>query len=500
MLRIRIAGRTFELHTARLAETFPRLGAVREELLRRPEATPASVDSYLERRLGQIFRRFYERYGTDLVRRVGRLGQLRVEVEALYNRIVNGELGGPGVASESERIFAELQREMDGIRSPSNALNATPADDLVLAEAPRGPGAPGAELPWIGGRAPATAAEAREYALGPYREHVAQMDGATRALLERAAERLPRELRQRLGSEDLGASARRWLDAIVDRMRRDGASADEIARLREAIDRVNDRHRARRVGEERRVHAERLATIPDPELRAAMEAMPADVFERTYPPETLAELWKMFRARERGYPFQRYLWYLRRWVRGLAGEFAAAFAFGREVVFLKGPGWDVTVRGTDAVAVDIVSGRTYLIDNKAYLAETVQEVSALTRNLPRNLLEDAAAFEGTIAPHEDVPPAVHDAIGRIRRAAERIRNEVTHPPGVDPESINLSAEHHQNRIGEILAQEGIERVVTNSGGNLRRLGFRLDRMTNMRLVDANGIGALLRPPPDVPGN
>src|SRR5271170_1116589 len=112
-------------------------------------------------------------------------------------------------------------------------------------------------------------------------------------------------------------------------------------------------------------------------------------------------------------------------VRGLVGEFTAAFELGDEgMVLLKAPDDNVTIPGTDLVGVTR-RGRTWLIDNKALTADEVESVTSLTSNISKNVADDAkdiAADVRKVAQKKRTP--LDQRVARAARNLERAKKAI----------------------------------------------------------------------------
>ncbi|MET8850184.1 hypothetical protein [Amycolatopsis sp. NPDC004625] len=149
-------------------------------------------------------------------------------------------------------------------------------------------------------------------------------------------------------------------------------------------------------------------------------------------------------------------------VRGLLGERTATFQLADDAWILKVPDLNVTVGGTDFVAVDLRTGEVWFGDNKALSSRGLGEVSSLIDNIVDNMAADVAEFGSWLQRDEvPLPPKLVDA---IRRAAEASAEVSAYVSQVRPEEI--TSDRVQRRIGKILARRGVGRVVTNAGGEL----------------------------------
>lgn len=197
---------------------------------------------------------------------------------------------------------------------------------------------------------------------------------------------------------------------------------------------------------------------------------------------TLRRLWIQYRLLQAGrgtaLTFEEYVTILGRHFRGNFGEFEVAFRLGRTHILLKAPDGLVTLPGTDLVAIPRTGGDLLLIDNKALAAAQVDEVSALTRNLPRNIGMDLNEFS-RLANDADVPVHMQLAINRLTRAQTQLQPILQ---GLTREQIAAPAV--QAQIDAVLRANRIQRVVTNAGGNVQGLSADLQAI-GLDLRDLN---------------
>ena len=190
---------------------------------------------------------------------------------------------------------------------------------------------------------------------------------------------------------------------------------------------------------------------------------------------------------------------MRTHVKGLLGEFTAAFNLPEGFGLLKQPDTNVTARGTDFVAFNPHTGEFLFGDNKAYARESISSVSSLERNFLVNLEKDLAFFDEQLAKPENAAdparPALSAAVERARDALARIKEipevaEVLQEPGLTEAERAarvrdvLGREAVQQRVTDICDSHRIRRVVTNAAGRLERIGPGLQRR-GVDLVDVN---------------
>ena len=164
---------------------------------------------------------------------------------------------------------------------------------------------------------------------------------------------------------------------------------------------------------------------------------------------------------------------------GMLGEYEVAFRKGEQLILLKAPDGLVTIPGTDLVAIERATGDVLLIDNKAlHSAEDVSKVDALTRNLRGNVKSDLSAF-GQASGDGRLPSQVDGALARLQKARDAI----------DAKYGTLSKEAFEYPIVQadvtaILQQNGVRRVVTNAGGEVRGLSQELQAI-GFEFMDLN---------------
>jgi hypothetical protein len=163
---------------------------------------------------------------------------------------------------------------------------------------------------------------------------------------------------------------------------------------------------------------------------------------------------------------------MRTQIRGMLGEYSAAFRLGEDFWVLKAPGHDVTTPGTDFVVVAKATGEIWFCDNKALSDNSLGRVSSLVDNLAKNIADDVLEFGPAIEQETlPVPPQVTTAVGRSLEAAAEI-DVVTR--GRTPEEIR--SPEIQGQIKAICDRHGVRRVVTNAGGELSQLSTALSQL------------------------
>lgn len=197
--------------------------------------------------------------------------------------------------------------------------------------------------------------------------------------------------------------------------------------------------------------------------------------------DILRRLWLQYwsRATRPRVDFEEYVSIISRHFRGNYGEWEVAFRLGESHIFLKAPDRLVTLPGTDLVAIARGGDEVLLIDNKAFLGlPEIDNVNALTRNLPKNLSMDLTEL-GKLAGRQDLPTEFSKAMGKLQRARDDIASKLgtlTREQLEDPKV--------QAQIDAILKEHGVRRVVTNAGGVVQGISAEL-RAIGLELMDLN---------------
>jgi hypothetical protein len=213
------------------------------------------------------------------------------------------------------------------------------------------------------------------------------------------------------------------------------------------------------------------ATVLDNEARLLAEAIDGSALAfrvREGAGSTLQHLWLRFRINKMPGPltaaqareaFVEYVGHASKNFLGNYGEFEVAFRLGRTHILLKAPDGLVNLPGTDLVAIPRTGGPTLIIDNKALNAAQVDSVTALTRNLGGNFLDDLDEFE-KLAGDANVPVHLKLTINRMTRA----RAELEAAGLLELSRSAKRSEAVQKQIIDILKKNDLEVVVTNAGG------------------------------------
>lgn len=174
---------------------------------------------------------------------------------------------------------------------------------------------------------------------------------------------------------------------------------------------------------------------------------------------------------------------MRTHVRGMVGEFSAAFQLGPDFWVLKGPDFDVTVPGTDYVVVSKANGEIWFCDNKTLSENSLGRVTSLVENIPQNMAEDVAEFgamnsDGPFAMPDNVVSALANA-----QSASRAISDLVKPMSEE----QIKSQEVQDQITAICDQAKVRRVVSNAGGQLGQLSSAL---SGLGIDFANLDGAL----------
>lgn len=432
-----------------------------------------------------------EAYVREMGAAIERVVRAREAVHRFYDTVFSPD-GTTASLSELERLFADLQREMDGLAAPERWARAHSEDPAPQAPAvlpERGTGGRAREV--LAGALPSEAAHTA----------LAALPSAEQAAVRRAMELAPAAVRSVVASEvrvgpARGAQRPAPLDAVLEAIAAEhGLGPAERAALERGLTALNREHTGA-LGRAPEMHPAALglpagSTVAAEMLRARRLRQLAAQNPEHF--TALVDGWVQLAAsrREQGLPVPSLTAYVRRimrtQMRGMHGEITAAFALGPDFWLLKAPGHDVTVPGTDFVVVSRRTGELWFCDNKALSAEQLSTVTSLVQNVQRNLAEDAAAFGPLLRESGvDLPPPVLDAIVRARRASGEVGALVARA-----EAEGMSPQALQAAVTAVLDANGIRRVVTNAGGELGALGPALVE-AGVDLADLRG--AVVEPP------
>jgi hypothetical protein len=503
----------------RSAVETPRMRELRSAVRERFRVSDERARSAAERLLTHAVERFGVKYLNQMAEHIELAFRLRDEAATIIDKVIGPEALSPdGAAARLEGLFRDIKSNIDAVTGPEAFAKAQPkllTEDVAL-EFDLTPEGRAQEQRLKPGEIPRRALPAGRHSeqLNVLSKSFESMAQRPRKAMRKAADLAPRELWRAVSSETEGGLERN-LAALVARAREEGMSQNEIEALESAV-RAMSEERARsqrRAGTaEAALRAEGVRSLVS-RLQKALAEDPA--FAKEFPdlaklspnalrmhltrlqelvagdrymelfaaenPRQLLEFFEKSGARSktalRRYIRSRMVTH----IRGLLGEFTSAFILGDEgIVLLKAPDYDVTIPGTDLVGVTR-EGRIWLIDNKALSATELESVTALTRNIRENIAEDAAAAKAEFGTKPD--PLIGDAVARLNRATKEIQR-VTR--GLSPEEVG--APRIQRQIADICARNGIDRVVTNAGGEVRGLSNALQK-AKILLVDVNSPGS-----------
>jgi hypothetical protein len=424
-----------EFHTA---FDHPKVRELQSKLAGHPDVGPRRANQFIERMVLGFMHQVGDVHAAELARRLDQLFETRGKLSDAFDSVLNGEK----VSAETVRT---LFRDMDDHMA---ALLESPADRLKKQGGPQLP----AGLPV---NVPLVRSGALRVALGDLLPHLEKLPAAVQDALGFAAERYPEQLRKVIRAETVEAFLReiRELDKLISK---EGMDFDAFLRLNDGIEALQRRALGKHEVANTMLAWSRSASLPEP-LRSTVHADPR-LLPFVNNPQMLQDLFGAFNREPRNYPFFGYVQILQRHVRGKLGEFEASFRLGDDFHVLKGPEGSVTTAGTDLVVVNVKTGEVHLIDNKAFTTrEQVDAVSALTRNLPKNLADDIAAFQARIGGRPEVPITVQAALKKLEDAqAELASLGITNAAKATPAQ--------QPIIAAVLAKHGIRREVTGAAG------------------------------------
>ena len=197
---------------------------------------------------------------------------------------------------------------------------------------------------------------------------------------------------------------------------------------------------------------------------------------------TLRQLWTMYRAGRTKWPkvgFAEYVKILQRIYRGLHGEYQFAFWAGEKYIVMKAPDAGVTVPGTDIILIPKGGGPPIWVDNKALSEPVVRRVTALGRNLPKNVNSDYQMFLDLLTSGHEYPPELLQALPLQAEANRRIQ-AIT--KGLSKDTVENDPVVRQ-KIADALKDLGIKRVVGVEGGRVEDLADDLELLDKFELWD-----------------
>jgi hypothetical protein len=436
------------INPAEVAAFHEDFGRLRTKLAEKYGGDFAKADAELARRLFPAVESFGNRWMARISGALDHIVTIREHLKAIRDGVLKGEMPRAEVLRDD---FAKLDAEMKKLVSPRQALGDTPVE-----LGPKGASLldPIGEL--IIGKA-----------LGDQGETFGSLDKATQANLRSLADTDPAIVRQAIVSEGEGTRGSA-ADALAERLKAAGKSPDEIKALRDGLEKLSKAWQNEQTKYLPADHVLNIAKIigelPSEDLKAAVAAS-EKLRKMAYDnPKGIKELWDRFKSRKRKYKsFEKYVKFCDNLTIGNVGEYALAFGLGDEWALLKGPDAYVYHPGTDVVAVNLKTGEVWIFDNKSFSAEELDAVNALTRNLPKNMADDVADFQG-IAGHAATPPEIAGPIDRLAKANAEIQAKFG---GLSKSALEDPVV--QREIGDILESHGVQRVVSNAGGQLQRL-------------------------------
>lgn len=431
----------------RTALEHPKVREVHGLLARHPDVGPRRAGQFIERMVLGLLHHVGDVHAAELARRLDQLFETRGKLADAFDSVLDGQK----VSGDTVRT---LFHDMDDHIA---ALLESPAERLKKQGGPQLPAGLPVNVPLI-------RAGALRVALGDLLPHLEKLPKAVQDAVGFAAERYPEQLRKVLRAENVEGFLReiRELDKLLSK---EGMDFDAFLRLNDGIEALQRRALGKLEVADAMLAWSRSAHLPEP-LRSTVHG-DARLLAFVNNPQMLQDLFAAFNREARGYPFYNYVKILQSHVRGKLGEFEASFRLGDDFHVLKGPEGSVTTAGTDLVVVNVKTGEVHIIDNKAFTTrEQVDAVSALTRNLPKNLSDDIAALTGALGGRPEVPIHVQAAVKKLDDArAELASLGITDAAKATPAQ--------QPTIAAVLAKHGIRREVTGAGGVVNRVSAAL---------------------------
>ena len=505
-----------------IVDTNAKLDAMVDVLVRKHDLSKDQAKGFIRKMVAVVLDDFGEMYLGEMSTRLDRIANLRDRIVTVYDSVLAGKGLPEGMTPATLKdVFARLESEMDGLKSPTlfakeeGMLHADLAEDsFTLLNND------------LAGRVSTHQITGRlsfDEAIAGQAEAFGKLGADQKAAVARAVEARPDVVRRAIESEN-EASLRTSIEQLRDELRRqdfDGPAIDTaVAGINELnLARNREKRSARTVDKgpydkdkpegQLRLEAidrfyrnladpEFVKLLPDalrevagdpvkskvfqdPDLRRHMEANLGVARLAHESPTMLMEMWISYSKHKKGsfgtYIFDRRT---RSHVVGLTGEFHATFQLGDSLVLLKSPDYDVTIPGTDMVALARADGTIWLIDNKAFQQEVLGTVPALVENILPSMERDVRDFaaQGTAVQRPKDPvrgavsdQAITDAVGRLSAATADVRNYLAKvaKKRVSPKTV-------QKKIASILAEHNIKRVVTNAGGTISGLSAALAKL------------------------
>jgi hypothetical protein len=440
----------------------------------RYKTNDGTARAFAEGLLTRAVERFGAKYLGEMAERITQIFENRERAAAIVDEVIGAEAVSPEEAGRRlETLFKDIKQDVEAITSPEEYAKKTkiePPDKSELKLTPHD------DEPVSAPKKPLKSGRHVEM-LGLLRSKFKEMARADRKAIRKAADLAPAELWRAVASETESGQARN-IEALKARCKARGMGPKELANLEAAVERLSlERARSQRVPgtAEALARAEAVKKLPS-KLRTLVEGDRQLELLALENPEALQDFFAASGAKSRSALRS----YIRRrmvaHIRGLLGEFTAAFQLGENLIMLKGPDYNVTIPGTDLVGVTR-DGRIWLIDNKALSAEELGSVSSLIQNVAKNVEDDTATFKSEFGLKKD--PHIGDAVSRLNKATKEIK-AITN--GLTPQEV--AAPKIQKQIAAILAEHRIERVITNAGGAVDGLSAGLLK-AKIRLEDLN---------------
>ena len=368
----------------------PSMLELRGAVKSRFKANDATARSFAEGLLTRAVERFGAKYLNEMSDRITRIFERREQAAHVVDQVIGSEALTPQEAgSRLERLFKDMKDDVEALIGPEDyakksKIDAPDKSELKLTAHDGDPvSMPKKPLPT--GR--------HVELIGVVRGKFKELPVAGRKAMRKAADLAPADLWWSVSSETHPGQLRN-IETLKARCKARGMKPKELAALEDAIERLSlERARSQRLpGTAEAVgRAEAVKKLPA-KLRTLVEGDRQLELLAMENPTALADFFAASGAKSRS-ALRRYI--RRRMVahiRGLAGEFTAAFQLGENLILLKGPDYNVTLPGTDLVGVTR-DGRVWLIDNKALSSEELGSVSSLMQNIAKNIEDDTSTFK-----------------------------------------------------------------------------------------------------------
>lgn len=231
---------------SRLVETMPRARDLIQSLRRRYNMTEERARVVVERLLGRLLNDFGAVYTSDMIARLDRIMSLRDQLERVYRSVGEGQPLPDGLTPRDvEALFNRLDSEMRMLQSAGEYAQGDGLTRLADAEPDVLPEPTAATLPTL---PPVPPRPTLAQTLFGQIDALARLDAPVREAITQLADRAPDLVRRVVGSEDETAMRTNLLQ-LIEFMRREGTSPEEIARVSEGMTELNiasNRERRRR--------------------------------------------------------------------------------------------------------------------------------------------------------------------------------------------------------------------------------------------------------------